>query len=167
MEMFDAKSIHAAKSLLQACRDKGLKLALAESCTGGLIGGCLTEIPGSSDVLERGFVVYSNAAKSDLLAVPPALIAAHGAVSEEVARAMVAGALAASPADLAISCTGIAGPAGGSRAKPVGRVYMAAGLRGGEVRHRKGDYGAIGRTGVRQATVLDALKLALELIQEN
>jgi nicotinamide-nucleotide amidase len=164
---FQPESLRQAVALLDGCRALDWKLVLAESCTGGLIGAYLTEIPGSSDVLDRGFVVYSNTAKSELLGVPPALIATHGAVSEEVARAMAQGALAASPADLAISCTGIAGPAGGSRQKPVGRVYMAAARRGGEVRHRMVDYGAIGRGPIRQATVLDALKLALELIAEN
>ena len=164
---FQPESLRAAEGLIDRCRALGWKLALAESCTGGLIGAYLTEIPGASAVVDRGLVVYSNAAKTELLGLPPALIATHGAVSEEVARAMAQGALDASPADLAISCTGIAGPAGGSKQKPVGRVHIAAALRSGEIRHRLRDYGAIGRGPVRQATVLDALKLALELIKKN
>src|SRR5579863_4624644 len=110
----DARLRSAAKHLLAVCRARGLRVATAESCTGGLIAGALTEIAGSSDVVERGFVTYSNAAKAELLGVLPALIARHGAVSEEVAAAMAEGALAHAPVDLAVSVTGIAGPGGGS-----------------------------------------------------
>ena len=125
--MFDERLLREAESLLEACRTRGLKLATAESCTGGLIAALLTEIPGSSDVVERGFVTYSNEAKSEELGVPADLIAAHGAVSEPVARAMAEGALAHSHADLAVSVTGVAGPGGGSAAKPVGLVHLGAG----------------------------------------
>ena len=124
--MFDDALIREAASLLDACRARALKLATAESCTGGLIAALLTEIPGSSDVVERGFVTYSNAAKTEQLGVPADLIATHGAVSEPVARAMAEGALSHSHADLAVSVTGVAGPGGGTATKPVGLVHLAA-----------------------------------------
>jgi nicotinamide-nucleotide amidase len=161
---FDRVLLDQAEALLAACRAKGIKLAAAESCTGGLILGCLTEIAGSSEVVDRGFVVYSNQAKIDLLDVPADLLARHGAVSEDVARAMVAGALKYSQVNLAIACTGIAGPSGGSKAKPIGRVHIAAGLRGGSIAHIARDYGDIGRDAVRNETVRDALALASSLI---
>ncbi len=155
-----------AEKLLQACRAKDLKLATAESCTGGLIAAALTEIAGSSDVFERGFVTYSNAAKSASLGVPAEMIAGRGAVSEQVARAMAEGALRKSLADIAIACTGIAGPGGGSADKPVGLVHIAV-ARGDDVTfHSEKRYGAIGRAEVRQATVRDALSLALEAISD-
>src|SRR3984957_20914030 len=124
--MFAAALLAQAEKLLADARAKGLKIATAESCTGGLIAGLLTEIPGSSDVVERGFVTYSNAAKEDLLDVPPDLIRQYGAVSEPVARAMAEGALKHSLAHLAVAVTGIAGPGGGTAEKPVGLVYIAA-----------------------------------------
>jgi nicotinamide-nucleotide amidase len=155
-----AEDINAASvALLDACRAKGWKLATAESCTGGLIAGALTAIPGSSDVVDRGFVTYSNAAKVEMLGVSPALIAAHGAVSEEVARAMAEGALAQSRADLAAAVTGIAGPGGGSAAKPVGLVHLAAAARAGATLHLECRFGDIGRDAVREATVREALGL--------
>ena len=160
----DDDIIARATDLLTACRTATKTLATAESCTGGLISGALTAIAGSSDVVERGFVVYSNQAKIDLLGVPADLLARRGAVSEEVVRAMVAGALARSQVDLAVACTGIAGPGGGSNAKPVGRVHIAAGLRGGSIAHVMRDYGDIGRDAVRRETVRDALALARELM---
>lgn len=163
--MTDTNLILADK-LLQACRAKDLKLATAESCTGGLIAAALTEIAGSSDVFERGFVTYSNAAKSASLGVPAEMIAGRGAVSEAVARAMAEGALRKSLADIAIACTGIAGPGGGSADKPVGLVHIAV-ARGDDVTfHIEKRYGDIGRTEVRQATVRDALSLALEAISD-
>jgi nicotinamide-nucleotide amidase len=162
--MFDRDLLARAEALLAAARARGLKVATAESCTGGLIAGALTAIAGSSDVIERGFVTYSNAAKSEDLGVPAALIASHGAVSEAVARAMAEGALTRSQADLAIACTGIAGPGGGRPGKPVGRVHIAVARRGGPTRHEQKDYGAIGRAEVRLATVRDALAMALEVI---
>jgi nicotinamide-nucleotide amidase len=121
---FSPELLQQAEMLLQQYRERGWKIATAESCTGGLIAALLTEIPGSSDVFERGFVTYSNESKQELLGVPETLIRTHGAVSEEVARAMAEGALKHSRADVAISVTGIAGPGGGSKEKPVGTVFM-------------------------------------------
>jgi nicotinamide-nucleotide amidase len=150
-----------AQLVLDRCRARGLTLATAESCTGGLIAATLTEIAGSSEVVERGFVTYSNAAKSDLLGVPPPIIAAHGAVSGEVAASMAAGALAHAPVDLAVSVTGIAGPGGGTPGKPVGFVWFGVARRGAEAKIESqvfpGD-----RTAVRQATVAHALALLAE-----
>ena len=146
-----------AAAVLAAARAKGWRIATAESCTGGLLAGALTDIPGSSDVFERGFVTYSNAAKVELLGVDPALISAHGAVSEEVAAAMAQGALARSDATLAVSTTGIAGP-GGSEFKPEGRVCF--GIAGPEgVSTQTIDFGALGRAKVRAAAVETALRL--------
>lgn len=139
-------------------------LATAESCTGGLIAGAVTDVAGSSDVFERGFVTYSNAAKVEMLGVPMALIEAHGAVSEEVARAMAVGALANSKADIAVSVTGIAGP-GGSDHKPEGRVCF--GLAYASLVHVETiEFGAIGRANVRQRTVDHALDLVLKAAQK-
>jgi nicotinamide-nucleotide amidase len=157
--MFDSALTSLAEKTLDLCRGKKLKLATAESCTGGLIAGCLTAIAGSSDVVECGFVTYSNRAKSELLGVPRALIARHGAVSEPVAKAMAKGALARSVAGIAVACTGIAGPTGGSAAKPVGRVHIALARRGKSVAHAQMDYGNIGRDAVRRETVRDALAM--------
>ena len=123
-----------AADVLAALRRRGWMAATAESCTGGLVAATLTEIAGSSDVVERGFVTYSNAAKTQMLGVPEAMITAHGAVSEAVARAMAQGALAHSPANIAVSVTGIAGPGGGSVEKPVGLVWFGCALRGDTVR---------------------------------
>jgi nicotinamide-nucleotide amidase len=130
--MLPEATLDQAARLLESLRARHLKLATAESCTGGLIAASLTHIAGSSDVMERGFVTYSNEAKSDLLGVQPALIASFGAVSAQVARAMAEGALAASRADIALSVTGIAGPGGGSAEKPVGLVWFGHAVRGGE-----------------------------------
>jgi nicotinamide-nucleotide amidase len=147
----------SAAAVLAAARAKGWRIATAESCTGGLLAGALTDIPGSSDVLERGFVTYSNAAKVEMLRVDPALISAYGAVSEEVAAAMAQGALARSNATLAVSTTGIAGP-GGSEFKPEGRVCF--GIAGPEgVSTQTIDFGALGRAKVRAAAVETALRL--------
>lgn len=157
--MFAAGLIALAEAVLAEARSKGLMLATAESCTGGLIAGLLTGIPGSSEVLERGFVTYSNRAKAEMLGVDPALIARQGAVSAEVARAMAEGALAHSGADAAIAVTGIAGPGGGSADKPVGLVHLAAARRGGETRHQACRFGDIGRDAVRLASVEAALVL--------
>lgn len=137
----------------------GVRLATAESCTAGLIAGALTEVPGSSAVLDRGWVSYSNAAKEEMLGVDPALIDAHGAVSEEVARAMAEGALARAQAGLAIAVTGIAGP-GGSEHKPEGRVCFALADAGG-VRAETVDFGPLGRAPVRTASVEHALRMVL------
>lgn len=148
-------------TLADALRARGLTLASAESCTGGLIAAACTSMAGSSDWFERGFVTYSNAAKTEMLGVPAALIAAHGAVSEPVARAMAEGALARSPADIALAVTGIAGPGGAVPGKPVGTVWWASARRGRPTRaervHIDGD-----RAAVRTATVELALRRAIE-----
>ncbi|HVO14727.1 MAG TPA: CinA family protein [Alphaproteobacteria bacterium] len=146
--------------MLDAARAAHLRIATAESCTGGLVIGCLTEIAGSSAVVERGFVSYANEAKSAMLGVPPALIAAHGAVSEEVARAMAEGALGHAPADLAVSVTGIAGPGGATPTKPVGLVHFAVARRGLPTRHERRVF-AGDRTAIRAAAVDCALDLLL------
>ncbi|MGL4395012.1 MAG: CinA family protein, partial [Hyphomicrobium sp.] len=136
----------------------------AESCTGGLIGALLTSIAGASDVFDRGFITYSNAAKTDMLGVPAADIATFGAVSREVATGMTKGALANSNADIAVSVTGIAGPGGGSDGKPVGLVYIAAIRRGGDTMCREYRFGAIGRNDIRLASVISALALIREVM---
>jgi nicotinamide-nucleotide amidase len=161
--MFDAEIMRLATDVLAAARAKGITIVTAESCTGGLVAAALTEIAGSSDVVDRGFVTYSNAAKQAHLGVPEATLAAFGAVSEETARAMAAGALAASAASLAISVTGIAGPGGGSPDKPVGRVHLAT-ARGWATIHRRLDLGDIGRSAVRRGTVVVALAMLAEAI---
>ncbi|WP_188909096.1 CinA family protein [Salinarimonas ramus] len=156
-----------ATALLDAYATAGLTIVTAESCTGGLIAGLLTDIPGSSRAVERGFVTYSNEAKIECLGVPAATIEAHGAVSEETARAMAEGALAASRADVAVSVTGIAGPGGGSAEKPVGLVHFGCARRGGAVRHLERRYGDLGRSMVRLRTVADALELLEEALREG
>ena len=157
--MFSADLLTRAETLLADARAKKLKIATAESCTGGLVSALLTEIAGSSDVFERGFVSYSNQAKQELLGVPEAMLIQHGAVSEEVAGAMVQGALLHSHADLAVAVTGIAGPGGGSAEKPVGLVHVAAARKGGKTLHRECRFGDIGREAVRIATVDTALEM--------
>lgn len=156
--LLDEATITEAAGLLAVLQARGLTVATAESCTGGLIAAALTAIPGSSATLLCGYVTYSNASKTAMLGVPEEMIAAEGAVSEAVARAMAAGALARSGADLAVSCTGVAGPGGGSAAKPVGLVHLAAARRAGPPLHRRvvlpGD-----RAAVRAATVREAFAL--------
>lgn len=162
--MFAAELLAGAEALIRHCRTRGLRIATAESCTGGLIAGLLTSIAGSSDVFERGFVTYSNQAKQDCLDVEAALIERFGAVSAETAAAMAAGLLALTPAELALSVTGIAGPDGGSLAKPVGLVYFGCGTRGAIATVEK-RFGDIGRENVRIAAVaagLDLLRQAAE-----
>jgi nicotinamide-nucleotide amidase len=161
--LFSPTLITQAATLLDDLRKRGLKLSTAESCTGGLIAGLLTEIAGSSDVVERGFVTYSNAAKTELLGVPEAMLAEHGAVSEPVARAMVQGALARSHADVAVAVTGVAGPGGGTAAKPVGLVHLVTARRGGAALHQECRFGDIGRSAVRIASVEVALQLAAQV----
>ena len=150
-----------AAQVLRACEARGWMLATAESCTGGMVAAALTDIPGSSAVVERGFVTYSNAAKAECLGVPVSLIETHGAVSEPVARAMATGALAHSPADLAVAVTGIAGPGGGSAQKPEGLVHFACARRGGATTHARIEFGAVGRDRVRAASVQQALEMLL------
>ena len=144
-------------ALLDLCRDKGLTLATAESCTGGMVGAALTDIPGSSDVYERGVITYSDAAKVALLGVSETTLAARGAVSEAVAREMAEGLLARAPVDIAVSVTGIAGP-GGSEHKPEGRVCFALAAKSG-TRAETVDFGALGRDPVRAAATAHALAL--------
>jgi nicotinamide-nucleotide amidase len=162
--MFPPDLFARAEDLVARYRAAGLMAATAESCTGGLIAGLLTEIPGSSAVLERGFVVYSNVAKQELLGVPAETLVNHGAVSERTAVAMAEGALRASRAEVAVSVTGIAGPDGGTAAKPVGLVHFACARRGKPTVAREERFGDIGREAVRLASVgagLDLLEAAL------
>ena len=156
--MFEAALLDQARNLLDAAREKNIRIVTAESCTGGLIAGLLTEIPGSSDVVERGFVTYSNEAKEEALGVPAALLRKYGAVSDRVARAMADGALRQARAQLAIAVTGIAGPTGGSADKPVGLVYIAL-ADGRDISSHEFRFGDIGRGEVRLATVREAIKL--------
>jgi nicotinamide-nucleotide amidase len=151
----------AAEALIALCRKQGVRIATAESCTGGLLAGILTEIPGASDVLDRGFVTYSNPAKIDLLGVLPDLLApgGAGAVSEAVARAMAEGAIERSAADLAVAITGVAGPDGGTPEKPVGLVHFAVAVRDGETQYRFRRFGDLGRSAVRLAAVGEALAM--------
>lgn len=157
--MIDPALLAEAETLLALCRARGLRLVTAESCTGGLIAATLTAIAGSSDVVERGFVTYSNEAKTELLGVPADLIAAAGAVSAEVARAMVEGALARSPAEVALGVTGIAGPGGATAGKPVGLVFVGMQRRGAEPVVERHVF-AGDRAAVREASVARAFALA-------
>lgn len=160
-----ASLIEQATALLDLCRRKNLRIATAESCTGGLIAATLTDIAGSSDVLDRGFVTYSNEAKQAMLGVPSDTLVRFGAVSRETAEAMVSGALANSPANLVVAVTGIAGPGGGTPDKPVGLVHFAAAARGGAAIHRERRFGDIGRSQVRDASVAEALAMLRELAE--
>ena len=161
--MADAKTQAAATALLDLCKAKKLMVATAESCTGGLVAGALTDIAGSSAVVDRGFVTYTNEAKEQMLGVPAVTLKQHGAVSRETAEAMAKGVLDHAPADLAVSVTGIAGPGGGSAAKPVGVVHFAAASRSGRLIAREKRYGDIGRGEVRRKSVLEALAMLSEL----
>jgi nicotinamide-nucleotide amidase len=154
-----------ATALLELCRRKTLRIATAESCTGGLIAATLTDIPGSSDVFERGFVTYSNEAKQAMLEVPSETLRQFGAVSRETAEAMAAGALAHSLAEIAVSVTGIAGPGGAAPGKPVGLVHFAAAARHGNLLHRECHFGEIGRSRVREAAVAESLAMLRELAE--
>ncbi len=157
--MFPDHLKERAAALIALCRSKGLKAACAESCTGGLLSGLLTEISGSSEVFERGFVVYSNDAKHDLLGVGLETLRQYGAVSAETARAMATGALAHSRADFAVSITGVAGPGGGTPQKPVGLVHFSCAGASGGVAAVERRYGDIGRAAIRLAAVETALGL--------
>jgi nicotinamide-nucleotide amidase len=155
--MFDDDIRRLATAVLAEYEFSGFTLATAESCTGGLLAAALTDIPGSSSVVERGFVTYSNAAKTEMLGVPASLINAHGAVSAQVCAAMAVGALNHSRADVSVAITGIAGPGGATETKPVGRVYIATSVKRGPTKHKeftfKGD-----RSDIRLQTVIEALK---------
>lgn len=164
MTLTFAALVAEAADLLIVLRERKLTLATAESCTGGLIAAAITEVPGSSDIFERGFVTYSNVSKTEQLGVGAGLIDYRGAVSEEVALAMAAGALRHSHADLSISVTGIAGPDGGDDENPVGLVHLAAALRDGPVLHKELRLGSIGRGAVRLASATEALRLVRALL---
>jgi nicotinamide-nucleotide amidase len=159
--------IEAARRLLDLCRARKLTIAAAESCTGGLLAATLTDIPGSSDVFDRGFVTYSNAAKTAMLGVPPELIESFGAVSRETAQAMASGALARAGVDLTVAITGIAGPGGAMPGKPVGLVHFAAAARDGRSSHEARQFGDIGRAAVRRESVRQALTMLCELAERE
>ena len=161
--MFSNDLIGAARRLLEMLRQADLAIATAESCTGGLIIGALTEVAGSCDVVERGFVTYSNESKTAMLGVAAELIREHGAVSEAVARAMANGCLVHSEADVSVAVTGVAGPGGGTAAKPVGLVHIAAAGIGAETIHHACQFGDIGRAQVRLVTIAAAFDLVRQL----
>jgi nicotinamide-nucleotide amidase len=160
--VIDSEVQALATRVLAAARARKWMIATAESCTGGLVVGALTEIAGSSDVVDRGFVTYSNRAKM-LVGVPEATLTAHGAVSRQTAEAMAKGALERAGVDLTVAITGIAGPGGGSAEKPVGLVHFAAAAKDGRLIHREKRYGDVGRSEVRRLSVIEALNLLLEL----
>lgn len=157
----------AANAVIKLCIERKLTIATAESCTGGLVAGALTEVPGSSAVLDRGFVTYSNDAKQQMLGVPSETLRDYGAVSRQTAEAMAQGALTKAKTDLAVSITGIAGPGGGSAEKPVGLVHFAAVTRDGTTMHAgkifRGENGDLSRAEIRHKSVLQALDMLLEL----
>ena len=159
--MFSSQLLRLAEIVLMEAREKKLRMATAESCTGGLIAGLLTEIPGSSDVLDRGFVVYSNRAKQAMLGVPGDLIADMGAVSEPVARMLAEGAVENSNAHIAVAVTGVAGPGGGTKLKPIGLVHIAVCRERRSILHEAHRFGDIGRGEIR----MKAVQAALELLQ--
>jgi nicotinamide-nucleotide amidase len=161
--MADAETQAAATALLDLCKARKLMVATAESCTGGLVAGALTDIAGSSAVVDRGFVTYTDEAKHQMLGVPSDTLRKFGAVSRETAEAMARGALGHASADIAVAITGIAGPGGGSADKPVGLVHFAAASRGGKLIHRERRFGDIGRAEVRRRSVLQALAMLTEL----
>jgi nicotinamide-nucleotide amidase len=163
MNLFPDDIISMAETIIRDFTAAGLMVSTAESCTGGLIAGALTEISGSSAVVDRGFVTYTNSAKIEMLGVQAETLLRFGAVSEETARQMVHGALFRSRAEIAVAVTGIAGPGGGSAEKPVGLVHLAAKSRAGAIIHRKMFYGDIGRSEVRLATIRTALEMVRSL----
>jgi nicotinamide-nucleotide amidase len=165
--MIPADILQLAEEVLDEAKAKGLKIATAESCTGGLVAGALTAIAGSSDVVDCGFVTYSNEAKSQMVGVDPALIAAHGAVSSQVAMAMAGGALKHSRADVSVAITGVAGPGGGSAEKPVGLVWFGSTRKGVAPTTVEARYGDIGREAVREESVRQALRLLLDEIRSR
>jgi nicotinamide-nucleotide amidase len=154
--------LRRAADLIAACRAAEITVATAESCTGGLLAAVITAIPGASNIFERGFVTYSNAAKIECLGVSPRILADFGAVSAEAARAMAAGAIAHSQADIAVSITGVAGPGGGSPGKPVGLVHFGLARRGGAIVSVEKRFGDLGRDGVRYGAIAMAIELLLE-----
>jgi nicotinamide-nucleotide amidase len=165
--MIDQVFFNQAAGVLAACRSKGLTVATAESCTGGLVAAALTAVPGSSDVIDRGFVTYSNRGKVQMLEVSPGLIEREGAVSEAVAFAMAEGALRLSDASLAVAVTGIAGPGGSTGEKPVGLVHFVAMIKSGPSQHVERRFGSVGRENVRKHSVMQALDLLRQLAEEH
>ena len=165
--MFDDEITTAVNKLLDRCKAKKLTVATAESCTGGLVAAAISEISGSSLVLDRGFVTYTNEAKQQMLGVTPATIDVYGAVSTECAEEMAKGALAHAQVDLAVSITGIAGPTGAVPGKPIGLVYFCAASRSGRIVAHDRKFGDIGRTKVRRASVLQALAMLQELADKE
>jgi nicotinamide-nucleotide amidase len=165
--MFPDDLLDDAKRLLADIRERKLQLATAESCTGGLIAGLFTEIPGSSDVVDRGFVTYSNAAKAEMLGVPAAMISSLGAVSREVAIAMAEGAISRSKAQISIAVTGVAGPGGGTAQKPVGLVHLAAAHGAAATLHHECRFGELSRAEIRIETVRAALTLIRRTLQSD
>ena len=163
--MFGPQLAARAVALIAGARSRGLTVATAESCTGGLVAALLTEAPGASAVVERGFVTYANLAKTQMLGVPDSMIAEHGAVSEAVARAMAEGALRASTADIAVSITGIAGPDGGSERKPIGLVHFVCARRGGATAAATRTFGDPGRGTVRMMAVEQALAMLEQAVE--
>jgi nicotinamide-nucleotide amidase len=161
--VIDAETRDLSIRVLEACRARQWTLATAESCTGGLVAAALTEIPGSSDVIDRGFVTYSNEAKRAMLGVEASTLQTFGAVSKETAIQMAVGALERADVDLAVSITGIAGPGGATPGKPVGLVHFAAAARDGRIIQREHRFGAIGRSTVRARSVVEALRMLIEL----
>jgi nicotinamide-nucleotide amidase len=157
--MLDDDIVEAAKRLLDICKRKNLLVATAESCTAGLVAGTLTEVPGTSSILDRGFVTYSNGAKHEMLGVSRDTLRTVGAVSKETAEEMARGVLGRAKVDLAVSVTGIAGPDGGSAEKPVGLVHFAVATRNGDLTHAEKRFGDIGRAGVRKQSVLQAFRM--------
>jgi len=162
--IFPAQLIADVEVLLQSLRAKGWKVSTAESCTGGLVAALLTSIAGSSDVFERGFVTYSNEAKTELLGVSPDILRLHGAVSAEVARAMAEGAVHHSPAERAISVTGIAGPGGETAGKPVGLVFIGCAGKTIPTQTSRFEFGPIGRQNIRLAAVTEAIQLLAQTL---
>jgi len=157
--MLDDDIVEAAKRLLAICKRKNVLVATAESCTAGLVAGTLTEVPGTSSILDRGFITYSNEAKHDMLGVSRETLKNSGAVSKEAAEEMVRGVLGQSKVDLAVSVTGVAGPDGGTAEKPVGLVHFAVATRNGELIHVEKRFGDIGRAQVRKQSVLQAFRM--------
>lgn len=162
--MFDEHLLNLARLTLDEAQQRRVRIATAESCTGGLIAGLLTEIPGASATVERGFIVYTNRAKEEMLGVPGDLIADAGAVSEPVVRAMAEGALGESRANLAIAVTGVAGPGGGTPLKPVGLVHFAVARENKPIFHQVMRYGDVGRSEIRRQTIITALEMVRKMI---
>jgi nicotinamide-nucleotide amidase len=165
--MIDQEMRDAAITLLDLCKARHLTVATAESCTGGLLAAALTDIPGSSAVVDRGFVTYTNESKQQMIGVPPPTIEKYGAVSRETAEAMAKGALTHAQVDLAVSITGIAGPGGATPGKPIGLVHFAAASRSGPLVHHEGQFGDIGRGEVRRRSVLQAMAMLRELAEKE